>query len=76
MLVIFRLSGVLTAIDLNNQLPFHADKVHDKAAHGILSLEFQVHETMCPQVIPQALFRFRLVGAECLGMDEPFFSAH
>jgi len=63
MLIIFRLFGVLTAIDLNNQLPFHADKVHDKATHGFLPLEFQIHETMCPQVIPQTLFRFGLVGA-------------
>jgi len=63
MLIIFRLSGMLTAIDLNNQLVFHADKVHDKAPHGFLPLEFQSHETMCPQVIPQPLFRFSLVGA-------------
>lgn len=74
--VIFRLFGMLTAIYLNNQLPFHTDKVHDIAPHGFLSLEFQSHETMCSQVMPETLFRCRLVGAECLGIDEHFFSVH
>lgn len=41
MLIISRLVGMLPAIDLNNQLVFHADKVHDIATQGFLPFEFQ-----------------------------------
>lgn len=72
--IICCLFGVLPAIKLNDQAMFHAYEIHNIAAHRFLTLEFQIHEAMCPQVIPQTLFGFCLMGTQGLGIGQHFFT--
>jgi len=64
MLVIGHLLGVLAAVELDNQPVLRTHKIHNVASHGLLPFEFQPHETMRPQVIPQALLGVSLVTAQ------------
>ena len=66
--IICRLFGMLPAVQFDNEISFHADKIHNVTTYGFLPLEFQAHEAVRAQVIPQSLFGFGLVGAEGFGV--------
>ncbi len=58
---------MLPAIQFDNQPVLHANKINDVATHRFLPLEFQSHEAMRTQVIPQTLLGIGLVGAQGFG---------
>ena len=68
--VVAYLRVMLPAVEFNDQSLLHADKIDDVAAYGFLSLEFNAHKAMRPQVIPQPLLDRCWVAAHGFGVAQ------
>jgi hypothetical protein len=58
---------VLSPINLNDEVVFHAHKIHDVRANRFLALEFQAQKAMSTQVVPETVLSSGLVASQLLG---------
>jgi hypothetical protein len=61
--VVVRFVSVLTAVEFDDELRGQAHEIDDVTTDGTLAPEFQPHESMRAQVIPESLF--------CIGLSGP-----
>ena len=66
-LICLGLIGMLSAIQLDDQLRFRAKEVHDAASDWLLSTELEAIHLSAPKIQPQLALSVGLVTAEALG---------
>jgi hypothetical protein len=75
--VLFRLLGMLPAVELDHQFGFQAKKVGDVATNGLLTPKFAAFQLAVPEPAPQQLFCVGLMlsqySGKLLHRKKPFF---